>query len=97
MKGYLLTPAAESDLIEIIDYVARDSLARARHLKRRFLSAMSLLAREPELGHTREDLCPGEGLRFWPVRSYVIVYRASTKPLQVIRVLSGYRDIARLL
>ena len=44
----------------------------------------------------REDLAE-ETLRFWPVRSYLIIYRPDAKPIQIVRVLSGYRDIAELL
>jgi plasmid stabilization system protein ParE len=57
---------------------------------------MRRLAEMPELGHFREDLAD-EPLRFWPVHSYLIIYRPDRKPLEVVRVLSGYRDIAELL
>lgn len=48
------------------------------------------------IGHLRPDLTE-RPVRFWPVRSYLIVYRADIRPIQVIRVLSGYRDVATLL
>jgi hypothetical protein len=31
------------------------------------------------------------------VHSYLVIYRPETRPLQIVRVLSGYRDIATLL
>jgi hypothetical protein len=31
------------------------------------------------------------------VRSYLIIYRPEVQPIQIVRVLSGYRDIADLL
>jgi antitoxin ParD1/3/4/toxin ParE1/3/4 len=57
---------------------------------------MRRLAEMPEMGHLREDLAE-EPLRFWPVYSYLIIYRPDRNPLEVVRVLSGYRDIADLL
>ncbi len=50
------------------------------------------MARMPGMGHVREDLTD-EALRVWTVRSYMIVYRPETHPLQIVRVLSGYRDV----
>ena len=57
---------------------------------------MRRLNKMPALGHRREDLSE-EALRFWSVRSYLIVYRADPRPIEIVRVLSGYRDIATLL
>lgn len=53
------------------------------------------LADHPGLGHIRDDLAD-ETLKVWPVHSYLVIYRPATTPLQVVRVLSGYRDIAAL-
>lgn len=52
-------------------------------------------AERPGLGHARDDLAD-ETLRVWTVHSYLVIYRPETRPLQVVRVLSGYRDIAAL-
>jgi plasmid stabilization system protein ParE len=34
---------------------------------------------------------------FWPVYSYLIIYRPDKKPLEVLRVLHGNRDVTRIL
>jgi plasmid stabilization system protein ParE len=57
---------------------------------------MHRLAELPGLGHVRDDLAD-ESLRVWTVRSYLVTYRPETRPLQIVRGLSGYRDIATLL
>ena len=54
------------------------------------------LGLEPGLGHVREDLT-GRPLKFWPVYSYLVVYDPETKPIQIIRVLHGMRDIEDIL
>lgn len=34
---------------------------------------------------------------FFPVYSYLIVYRPNTKPLQVVSILHGRRDVEQIL
>jgi toxin ParE1/3/4 len=57
---------------------------------------MVALASTPGMGHLRRDLTAAD-VRFFPVYSYLIVYRPSTKPLQVVAVLHGARDVLTLL
>ena len=51
----------------------------------------------PTIGHLREDLADDETLRFWPIRHYLIIYRPDSQPLEIVRVLSGRRDLKMLL
>jgi plasmid stabilization system protein ParE len=96
MPRYVLSPQARDDLSELRDYIAQDDAAAARRVLNEVREAMRRLAQMPELGHVREDLAD-ETLRFWPVRSYLIICRPEVEPIQIVRVLSGYRDIAQLL
>ena len=57
---------------------------------------IAALAKSPGIGHWRKDLTD-EAVRFFPVYSYLIVYRPETKPLQVVAILHGYRDVERIL
>jgi antitoxin ParD1/3/4/toxin ParE1/3/4 len=54
------------------------------------------LAKTPGAGHTRRNLTD-EPVKFFPVYSYLIVYRPETKPLQVVSILHGHRDVERIL
>ncbi len=96
MRRYQLTPAAEADLGEISGYIRFDSPDAALRVLARVREAMRRLAEFPRMGHVREDLAD-KSLRFWPVYSYLIVYRPDTRPLQIIRVLHGARDVRRIL
>ena len=58
--------------------------------------AMQRLAENPGIGHVRPDLTD-EDVRFWPVFKYLVVYRPETKPLEIVRVLHGRRDVERIL
>ncbi len=93
---FLLTEAADEDLQEIKDYICRDSVRTARRVIRELKESMLGLAKMPGKGHVREDLT-AEDIRFWTVYSYSIVYRPQTTPLEIVRVLSGRRDVKSLL
>lgn len=95
-KTFVLTPLAARDLNEIWDYVASDSITAADRVLMALEKALYGLAKNPGKGHRREDLADGRH-RFFLVYSYLIVYRAETKPMQVIRVLHASRDVQTLL
>lgn len=95
MPSFVLSPEAALDLREIHDLVARDDPAAARRVLQDLRAAMHRLAELPGLGHLREDLAD-EALRVWTVHSYLVVYRPDARPLQIVGVLSGYRDITVL-
>lgn len=96
MKRFEFTRGARDDLQEIADYIAADSPEAARRVVAQIRKAVERLADVPELGHVREDLGPVL-LRFWPVYSYLVIYRGDIQPLQVIRILHGARDVERIL
>lgn len=92
MSRFLLTEAARSDLEEIHDFIFLDSPGAAARVRSALRDAMRRLARNPRMGHSRTDLAD-EPLRFWPVYSYLIVYRSEADPIQVVRVLHASRDV----
>jgi plasmid stabilization system protein ParE len=57
---------------------------------------IDFLARNPDGGHSRKDLTD-EPVSFFPVYSYLIVYRPETKPLEVVAILHGYRNVEQIL
>jgi plasmid stabilization system protein ParE len=55
--------------------------------------------RSPHAGQKRPDLTR-RALRFWmvgPFRKYVVIYDPDTRPLRVLRILHGARNIRALL
>ena len=97
MGRYQLTRAADEDVDEIWNYVAEASGPKAAdRLEVALHHAMKRLARAPGIGHLRSDLA-AEPLRFHPVKGILIVYLPNTRPLRVLRVLSGARDIGAIL
>src|SRR5579872_7237238 len=50
----------------------------------------------PGAGHIREDLT-AEPVRFWPVFSYLIVYDPAPRPIEILRIIHGRREISAIL
>jgi toxin ParE1/3/4 len=91
MARILRRPRAASDIAEIWDYIAEDSLAQADAWVDRLDATLSTLANYPLMGRVREELSPG--LRSLPFGRYVIFYQPLTDGIDVIRVLHAARDI----
>lgn len=96
MKGYVLTRLAASDLDEIWDYLASESIDAADRVLSAIEKALRGIAQNPEIGHSRQELADRRH-KFLLVYSYLIVYRPQTKPIQVVRILHASRDAQRLL
>jgi antitoxin ParD1/3/4/toxin ParE1/3/4 len=58
--------------------------------------AFEALGQTPGLGHRREDLTPYPVL-FWPVGAYLIIYGAGRRPIEIVAVTQGSRDIPAFL
>jgi plasmid stabilization system protein ParE len=96
MPRYFLAPEARKDLAGILQYIADDSVDAALRVHDRFLEIFALLAENPDAGHFRDDLT-SRPVRFFPVYSYLVVYSANTRPVEIVRVLGGGRDIESIL
>lgn len=81
---------------DIWDYIASDNVESADRILDALESALVKLAKNPGIGHWREELAD-KSHRFWLVNSYLIVYRHEAKPLQIVRVLHTARDVQSIL
>lgn len=96
MNRYVLGPEADQDLTDIWDYIAADSIDAADRWIGKLFDAFESLAQHPNLGHKREDLTTHSVL-FWPVGSYLVIYRITPSSLQIVAVTQGSRDIPAFL
>ena len=96
MGNYVLVPEARNDLLEILNYIAIDSIDSALRVHDRFVEIFELLSENPKAGHFRDDLT-SRPVRFFPVYSYLVVYLAETSPVQIVRVLGGAQDVKTIL
>lgn len=94
---FILAPEAAHDLAQIWLRIEEDKNADiADRVERVILDRIAFLARTPGAGHTRRDLTDAP-VKFFPVYSYLIVYRPETRPLQVVSILHGHRDAKKIL
>jgi plasmid stabilization system protein ParE len=91
MTGFVLHPQAYSDLEEIWEYIAADSLNAADRVREEIYDAIQSLVPFPHIGHSRPDLT-ARPLRFQSVRDYVIAYAPDENPIAVMAVLHGRRS-----
>jgi toxin ParE1/3/4 len=84
-------PLAETDILEIWNYIADDSLAAADRWVDRIDKQFRVLATQPMMGRVRDELAPG--VRSFPFGRYVIFYMPLDDRIDVVRVLHGARDI----
>ena len=95
MKRYILSPAATADIEQIETFLDEHAPHATDSVLSRIRAAMRQIASTPGIGHPRKDLAD-ESLRFVAVWSYMVVYRL-TSPVEVVRVVHGARDVARVL
>ena len=85
-----IRPRALRDLAELWAY-ADDSESQADAFVSFVDAKLQTLARNPLLGRLRPELAAD--LRSFPVRQYVIFYRALSRGVEIVRVLHGARDL----
>jgi toxin ParE1/3/4 len=90
----VLSDEAVSDLADLWTYIAEDSPERADQFVDQIHETCKTLAESPMIGRERNELRPG--MRCFPIGRYLIFYRVIEERLQVVRVLSGYRDLDAL-
>jgi toxin ParE1/3/4 len=85
------TSLARLDLVEIWNFIADDNINAAdKHLDK-IESSLKILADNPNAGRARLEL--GKDMRSFPIGNYMLFYRTIANKIELVRVLSSYRDI----
>ncbi len=96
-RRYVLAPEAALDLVQIWRYLKKQgSAAMANRVESVIRDKILFLVANPGAGHWRKNLTDA-AVKFFPVYSYLIVYRPDWKPLQVVSILHGRRDVEEIL
>jgi len=94
---YVLAPEAARDLAHIWRYIKQQSsMGMADHVESVIRDKIILSTENPGAGHWRKNLT-NDAVKFFPVYSYLIIYRPETKPLQIVAILHGRRDVENVL
>jgi toxin ParE1/3/4 len=95
MAAVTFSPRSRQDLLDIGDYIAKDSRVNARRFVAKLMEQCKRIGRAP-LGYvSREDLAPG--LRMAALDSYVIFFRVLDGTVRIERVLHGARNLPVVL
>ncbi len=95
MTQIVYSQTSKGDLLEIWVSVAANNVSAAERLLGDLHAATQLLATQPMLGKARREF--GAGIRSFPVRDYVLVYRPILDGVELVRVVHGARDLPRVL
>ena len=96
MRRLVYTPAARSDLEDILRFIAADNPRRARLYVGEIQEACRRLRDMPDMGMARPDLRPK--LRVLPLwRRIVVAYEPSGSTIDVLRIFSAGQDYEALM
>jgi plasmid stabilization system protein ParE len=91
-------PAADADLVEIVDFIAQDSPKRALSYLEKLDKRIALLEQHPELGRVpRHPKLREDGYRVLIVESYLVFYIIRGPIIEIHRVLHGSRNLDQLI
>jgi len=94
MPELIISPEAETDLLEIWLYIVEDSPVNAdRYLDKLNDKALNL-CEFSEIGIDRPELA--KDLKSFPVDDYLLYYKSTDTGIELVRVLHGSRDIKQL-
>lgn len=96
MSDYILSEQAREDIKAVWTYISADNPKSADRIMDELLALLDKLSEMPKMGHSRSDLT-SKPLRFFNFYSYLVIYNADSIPIEIVRFLSGYRDIETLL
>ena len=91
-NSFSLSLEAQQDVKNIWLHIAKDSVQAAERIANKLEEAFLKIAINPNMGSKRDDLTK-LSVRFWVVHGNYIIYNPEVKPLQILRVISSYRNI----
>ena len=94
MSRYIISPEASRDLDEISDYFAGRNIQAGERFVEAFEKKCRNLVNFPNIGRSYAKIKPS--LRGIPLDGYIIFYRTNENGVEIVRVVSGYRDLERL-
>ena len=94
MKQHTISPEANKDLEEIIDYFTSRNIDAGERFIDEFNKKCIYLANFPNMGRSYSDI--KDYLRGISLNGYIIFYRVTDIGIEILRVVSGYRDYPSL-
>ena len=95
MAAVTFSPKARQDLLDIGEYIAKDSRPNARRFVAKLMEQCKRIGNAPLGFAGREDLAPG--LRMAALGRHVIFFRLIDRKVRIERVLHGARNLPAVL
>lgn len=94
MKRYVINVLASQDLNKIADYFTTNNIEVGERFFQDFARRCQQLVNFPNLGRSYTEILPD--LRGLPLNGYIIFYRILDDGIEILRVVSGRRDLPPL-
>jgi toxin ParE1/3/4 len=92
---FRLTKPAIQDIEEIADYIAQQSgLEQSERFLSKLESKFSKIVTFPLIGRQRDEIL--NNIRTIPLDNYLILYLPIGDDIEILRIVSGYRDLSTL-
>ena len=91
MSQFRISSQAAGDIENIWKYVAQNNSKAADKMFDTLRTTFPKLAKFPQMGKERPELA--YSLRSFPVKSYLIFYRAIDQGIEIVRILHRSQDI----
>jgi toxin ParE1/3/4 len=89
-----LSSLAEGDLADIWIAIATSDIEVADRFVDELRALAQKIADQPHMGRARPEI--GEGVRVFPHRDYLLIYRVQSAGIGIARVVHGKRDLTQL-
>ena len=94
MRTCLISPDASQDLDKIFFYFSSNNVEAGERFVIAFEKKCEKLLRFPNMGRSYQDI--ESSLRGIPLDNYIILYRLIDNNIEIVRVVSGYRNLEYL-
>ena len=94
MKRHIISQPAIKEKENIVDYFSSRNINAGEKFISQFEKKCQYLAQFPNMGRSYDDLKPS--LRGLNLGDYIIFYRIIDDGIEIVRVVSGYRDLDSL-
>lgn len=95
MRRLQITVTACQDLDVISGYFLEKSLSAGDRFVKSFNQKCRQLAQFPYIGKSYDDIKPG--LRGLSLMGHIIFYRVTEDTIEILRVVSGYRNLGNVM
>ncbi len=94
MKKYYISERAEQDMVEIVQYIAKDKPNAAEKFWDLLITQYEVLAANPKIGFIRAEI--DTKARIFPYGNYLIMYREHKETVRISRVIHMARANKKL-